>query len=354
MKTVALITEYGNVNIGNKLQNYAVKVLCEERNWHPVTFEYKSDYEKIKNWQRIIAFLGLPKSRAIKYRMKIKRTKRFKQFSDTYLGEIIKVEMNRINKELIDRFDLFLVGSDQVWHEADNIRLDYFFLKFAPKDKRACISPSFGTDYIHDNYKAIYIDGLLGFNDLCCREIQGCQIIKDLTGKEAELLCDPTLLVGRRVWDNIALIPKIYPSKDYVLVYFLGETDNETNEIVNNYAKKNDLDIVRIYSFDHPDYYSISPNEFIYLVKNARIIMTDSFHGTVFSIIYEKRFMAFKRMNKDGRAIMSSRIETLVDKFELVSKDSERLYVDAYDHDNIERILNNEILKVKSWLDKYN
>ena len=286
--------------------------------------------------------------------MKIKRIKRFKQFSDKYLGETVKVRMNHIKKGLIRRYDLFLVGSDQVWHEADNTRLDYFFLKFAPQNKRGCISPSFGTEFIHESYKTIYKDGLLGFTELCCREIQGCRIIKELTGKDAELLLDPTLLVGRQVWDKIELRPNIFPSKDYVLIYFLGEQDNETNEFVCNYANENNLEIVKIYSFDYPNYYSISPNEFIYLVKHAQIIMTDSFHGTAFSILYEKSFIAFKRKNKDGRAIMSSRIETLVDKFELVSKDSERLYVDAYDHDNIERILNNEILKVKSWLDKYN
>lgn len=354
MKKVALITEYGNINIGNKLQNYAVKVLCENRGMEPVTFEYKSTYGKLTGLQKLIALIGVPARHAKKYRMILNRTKKFKQFSDAYLGKIVHVDMGNLDKDIGERYDLFLTGSDQVWHAADMERLNYFFLKFAPREKRGCISPSFGTDTIREDLKPVYREGLLGFDRLCCREEQGCRLIKELTGQDAELICDPTLLVEKKVWDDIAVPPQTVPKKKFILAYFLG-SDPEINRLMSDYAKKNDLEIARIFSESDPNYYYITPNEFIYLMQNAAAVMTDSFHGTAFSIIYQKNFLVFRRKNADGKVTMNARIESVLKLLglEKCAYDGGEVTEYPYDREKAMEALNREREKGNRWLDQY-
>lgn len=318
---IAIVTLYDNINIGNKLQNFAVKNILEQYCTTVETLTYSEAYKMAPDmgWKgKVVAFLGVPREIANKKRAMILRRKKFEAFSTKYLNARTDIPFNGYGLDISYEYDAFVTGSDQVWHNWSNTKaeLDYFFLDFVPKGKRICLSPSFGLKEIPKQWIPNYTNGLLGFNHLSCREKDGCEIIKKTVNREAKLLLDPTMIIGREQWDRIAKKPNYDLPRSYILAYILGPLSNAINDKIIEIASKNNLKIINIYNLDESDYYTTSPDEFIYLVKNASIVCTNSFHGLVFSILYSKKVRVFKREDSEGSK-MIGRIETLLKLFDL-------------------------------------
>ncbi len=320
MKKAAIITLYGDYNYGNKLQNYAVQEICSELGYECTTIRYEATMHNIGRKGRLIALLGFPKKLAQKKRFAIKSEHMFKEFSQQYLNTSEPMNLSSA-AEIAESFDYFVAGSDQIWNIGSNPDddLNYFFLKFVPEHKRICFAPSFGFDNVPEKYKQLYTDGLNGFRHLSCREEQGCRIIKELTGRDAQLLCDPTLMLPAEQWDKISAKPKFPLPEKYILTYFLGETPPNAAKYIDELAKKTGYPVINLYKLEYPEYFYVSPDEFLYLIRNADHLCTNSFHGCVFSIIYHTEFTVFERIDSKG---MHSRIDTLLDMFGLQSRDA--------------------------------
>lgn len=123
---------------------------------------------------------------------------------------------------------------------------------------------------------------------------------------------DPTILLERNEWEIIEKKPKNNINGKYVLVYFLGNMD--AKEDISNFAKKRGLALVNAFDPESLNSQLITPDNFIWLVHNAEYVFTDSFHASVFSIIYNKRFLVFRR-KENGMEGMFDRIQTLMDIF---------------------------------------
>lgn len=321
IKSIAIITLYDNINIGNKLQNYAVQELMKKYADNVTTFTYSEAAELAPDmgWKgRIAACIGFPKKPAQKKRAIIKRRHNFERFSNTYLN--ISPPKKFADYFFMDtaQYDAYIAGSDQVWHNWSNTEkeMEYFFLKFVPESKRYCISPSFGFEEIPKEMRKYYKTGLEGFRYLSCREKDGCDLIKKLTGKEAECLIDPTLMFTPQQWNAISRKPYYEIPDKYMLVYFLGEKSGTAIQEIEKIANEKKLEIVDIFSLDQLDYYVTAPDEFLYLVSHADFVCTNSFHASVFSILYKKQFMHFKRIDSAG-AMMSGRNKTLYSKLNI-------------------------------------
>lgn len=347
----AIITLYNDVNIGNKLQNYAVRELCEKYCDHVETIVYTE--EKKKNIEnslkaRLEILTGFPRKRAYEKKMMRYRRKKFENFSNKNLGKRRYISYKKLPHGFAGEYDAFFAGSDQVWHNWSGSReeLDYFFLKFAPKEKRFCISPSFGFDKIPDGWSEIYAEGLRGFNRLSCREESGAAIIKDLTGQKAEVLLDPTMILHTAAWDKLAAKPHNMPPHKYLLAYFLGGMQEEIREKVLKLAAGSGVEVVDIYNMSVPEYYATAPDEFLYLLKNAEFVCTNSFHGCAFSILYHKKFQVFQRSDVGGQG-MSSRLDTLLEKFGLSCAKKE---MTEADHKTVDKILEEERDKFEIYL----
>lgn len=232
-----------------------------------------------------------------------------------------KAELGRCANE----YAAFLVGSDQLWLPS-NIAADYYTLSYVPeKVRKIAYATSFGVSSLPQKQAEQAKRFLPRFDYLSVREKTGQKLIKDLTKLEAELVCDPTLLLKREQWDTL-LKADVRIKEPYVFCYFLGN-----NEISRIYAKKlaqktgckivalQHLDMYIKKDNDFADIapYDVNPTGFVNLIRNARYVCTDSFHGTVFSIINHKQFFTFRRFTKKTTMSTNSRIDSLLDVLNL-------------------------------------
>ena len=345
-RKIAIVTLYDNYNLGNRLQNYAVQELLRRYASDVVTFGYKE--LPLIGWKAKLAmFLHVPGKAIDQKRKQKERYSRFRAFTERYIKTEPECSFaDRVNHAVATDADVVVVGSDQVWHNWRNSEeeLSYFFLEFVPEKKRVCLAPSFGFDSFSEEKKDHYVRGLQGFRHLSCREQSGCDLIKAETGRDATLLIDPTMLLTTAEWDVIAKKPEYPVPERFLLLYFLGEKSPEAKEAISRFAAENALTVIDIFDKDALEYYATAPDEFVYLIKNATMICTDSFHGCVFSILYKKEFRYFSRSGAMG-AQMSNRQKTLLQKFGIFKE------AGVCDYSAVEAILEDERNKAKAYLE---
>lgn len=284
--------------------------------------------------------------------LKKKRSNRFKVFADQNLN-ISNVILNRknITKKWIEGIDFFICGSDQIWNPTYGTTSELAFCSFAP-EKTVCLSPSFGVSKIPEYREKEYSIWLKKIKALSVREVAGQKIIKNLTGRMSEILLDPTMLVSSKTWENICKEPENKLPDHYIVCYFLGRVDKSYYKKIRDFSKKKALPIVMLFDILTPEYYVYDPAEVLYTIKHADYVLTDSFHGSVFSILFHKDFYVFTR--NEGGLNMNSRIETLLEKFDL----NDRLFVGESSDISSEKwcltehILENEREKAKNYIEK--
>lgn len=342
---VLLVTLQGD-NIGNRLQNYALQKVLQKRNcdvWNPYYDDNEIDdiFKKCKLLCKI--FLGKIKIERFKVNyIRFKRKEVFKEFNDKYISNQFKINYAETLEKKWNQYDLAITGSDQVWHNWSNnkFELEYFYLEFIDKDKRAAYAPSFGFDDFPQQDVELHREGLSGIKYLSSRENKGIELIKSITGRDAILVLDPTILLERNEWESIEKKPntKIDINGKYVLVYFLGQMN--VKEEIYNFAKKRGLAVVNAFDPESVNSQLITPDNFVWLVHNAEYVFTDSFHASVFSILFNKRFLVFRR-KENGMEGMFDRIQTLMDIFGTES----RIYngkvesiIDGYQVNDIEEL----------------
>lgn len=308
MKNIGIITPYGNNNFGNKLQNYALQENLKKLGLNPITlknFSYSNSKKKyiIRKIKHILR--GNPDSY---------RTNGFKEFNKhiNFSKKIYTIYSN------YSRFDYLIVGSDQVWNPYHGRLSDLELLSTIPSKKRISYAASFGIDELPKKDEKRVMKELSKFNMISVREDKGKEIInKLLPQKEVEVVCDPTMLLSKEEWKKIEKKPKNLKFKKYILNYFLGDLSAERKAAIEKIAKENDCDIINILDKNDPMYES-GPSEFLYLEENAFLICTDSFHSSVFAIIFDRPFVVFDRQGS-GKS-MNSRLDTLISKFNLENR----------------------------------
>ena len=336
MKKIAIVTLYGNVNFGNKLQNYAVQRYFEQMGFEVVTLPCSQQLcpsHDVNMFVRRIAHrclqsLGFEKDR-VKRQLRLKKRQEYiKEFSDMYIKLAPDIGYSRINGKL--DIDYFATGSDQVWHYAkrDKKALEYYFLPFAAPTQRLTVAPSFGFDEFPQNYLRTYKKGLEGFENLSVREERGAELIKELTGKDATVLLDPTMLIDILEWLKILKKPLQFVDDNYIFVYTLGGFKGEVKEKTCKLANDLGLRIIDIMDIDSDYYIHTRPDEFLYWIHNARLVVTDSFHASVFSILFNRPFVVTERSDIKG---MGSRLDTLFNKFKITGRHFDELK-DGFDN----------------------
>lgn len=303
---IGIITLNGYFNYGNRLQNYATQEIVKSLGYTAMTLivdTKENSVEKNDEW----------------INQRKKRTDIFKEFSQRYINESnFSISEENIPNDLVDGFDYFVTGSDQVWNPVFRRGSSLEFLTFAPKNKRIAFAPSFGVNEIlSPEYRQNYSLWLSQIPSLSVREQAGADIIKELTGRDAQVLVDPTLVLTKEKWLSIAKKHKNKPEKKYILTYFLGDINEEKEAQINFVSKKYNLEIVNLARVNE-DAYLTGPSEFIDYINSASLVYTDSFHGAVFSILLDTPFIVFNRIDKLHS--MNSRIDTLLATFNLESR----------------------------------
>ncbi len=221
---------------------------------------------------------------------------------------------NRENvKEKSEQFDLFFCGSDQIWSTFPQNFDGYYFLDFTQK-KKIAYSCSIGTENIPLDKQEQIVKWLKDFKAVSVREKLTSEQLTFLTGKKVKWVCDPTLLFDSSFWENITT-RKICRRK-YLLCYFLEDKDWYYERAI-KYAQKNGLKLLLIPSIKslhkrriyQPQ--NIGIEEFVGLFREANYVMTDSYHGSIFSLIFNKQFTYFKRFSDDDPISQNIRINSL-------------------------------------------
>ena len=231
-------------------------------------------------------------------------TERFEKFDD-FLKKHPEFLVRSVNyDELINSdYDIFVVGSDVVWAQMPNKVNKIKFLDFKTQKefKRISYAASFSREYFPEENRGYVRKCLKKFDAISVRERFSVSLLKKI-GIKAKLVCDPTLLLSRKEWAKIAVPPNI--KEKYMFVYLLGK-NKECREKITKLARKLNLKIAAIPYADgvvggEDDFgdYRLSdcgPEEWIGLIQNAEYVLTDSFHGLMFSTIFEKKFLVIKK-----------------------------------------------------------
>lgn len=313
-KRIGIITLCRNNNFGNKLQNYALKKVLENKENDVYTIWIENPYKSNK----LKCICKKLTHEIDDYIISKDRNRYFIEFNKKYLNIykkkiIFNNDIDRIKR----KFDYFFVGSDQVWNYNffDNEKI-YFLMSV---ERKKCISyaASIGVETIPDKRKEQYINGLNHFEALSVRENEAKKTITNITGRQdVEVLIDPTMMLSGEEWSKIERRPKAITNKNFVLNYFLGKIPKERKERIEEFARKNNCKIINI--LDKNDLlYNCGPREFLWLERNAKLICTDSFHSCVFGILFKTPFVVFDRKMQNNGNNMKSRIDTLLDKFEM-------------------------------------
>lgn len=307
---VGIITFTEGYNYGNKLQNYALLTYlqnnfpCEVKTVNNCIVQ-GSRMEKA----RILLTWAIPSK---KHYMYWKRLARFKAFNRKYLN--FTSEKMTADTKNFSEVDCFVCGSDQIWNPHYYSNIDLLTGKL-PKPKRSIsYAASFGVSEIPDEKNNSFSEALKNLEAISVREEQGMSICRKLGFNECRVNIDPTFLLSKNEWLNVMQKPVQQLPEKYVVTYFLGKIEKTAEGKIRDYCEKNGLERIDLNSVTSLNWFDITPFEFLYLIKNAEIVFTDSFHASVFSIIFGKKFLTAERTVRNNNK-MGSRIDTLFATF---------------------------------------
>lgn len=203
-------------------------------------------------------------------------------------------------KKLNDDFDAFIVGSDQVWN-ASMLNRRYLLDYVEPGKIKASYGPSMGAGLVLPYQRKMFKKYLASFNYISTREKKLADILNKELKQHVEHVLDPSMLISKDDYLQMAHLPEQFKPNSYLLCYFMPNNDKQKAQIV-DYARKHNLQIVMMamfandYDFSEATIYSAAgPQEFLGLIANAAAVFTSSFHCTIFSILFNRNLFVFQR-----------------------------------------------------------
>ena len=342
---VCIITIVDYKNYGNRLQNCALNkaleslgievvngldffsksewMMAKEKHGGSTFFIKKIPIRVIKVWHCLREKMARNNR---KYAGRMKKLREFTELNMITFPYLYVKDNEDLKRKLDDQtIDYYIVGSDQVWnpyYEGHNFE----FLDFTDSKKKLSFSASFGVTDLPDDCKERYVRSLETFRNLSVREKTGKKIIEDLMNRDCHVSVDPTLLLPRCEWENMIKEQNWERyTGDYIVTYFLGEVPQKI-------LKSASLNRMKMYCLNDENDVALfgeGVETFLYLIKNAKYVLTDSFHATVFAIVFNTDFYVFNRTQK-GESNMFTRLDSLLELFDL----TDRVYGDV----NIEQM----------------
>lgn len=316
---VGLVTFSSAHNYGALLQAYAMQTYLEKIglevdviNYRPRFIDGVYDIYKIKRTNSDLhkIYLKIQKNvfLNLKDSWKIKRYNNFEKFINESLHTTkVYNSLSSIQKDFLN-YDILIAGSDQIWNTDLTKGIDpTYFLEFGNKDAvRIAYAPSLGKDLIEEEFKPLYKRYLSNFDFISIREENMRDILGELTSKEMVSVLDPTLLLDREDYDKIKE-DSIYKDKEYIYVHFIGN-DIKTYEMADYLSRKLNLPVLHnrpsgLFDNELSGNFYESPQQLISVIDNAKYVITNSFHATVFSIVYKKQFLTIPHSKRPERMI---------------------------------------------------
>lgn len=308
---IRTITCHKADNHGANLQAYALMHYLESLNNDVEIIDYVPDW--FKHFRPF--YCGTPRFAAnpvlkfayicAKFPSRVKSYRKYKKSArkanfDAFRSKYYKLtahyeSFDALMAEPVDA-DLFIAGSDQIWNTMmDNGKDPAYYLQFVPDEKvTASYAASFSVSEIPEELKSQIKKRIDSMDYVSVREKSAIDILEDMGIYNAEVVLDPVFLLNKEQWREIESNTEF--DDDYILVYDFEGTEEVRNFAV-KYAKEHNLKIYSLYKNDYCDkcFEDYGPDMFLSLVKNAAFVLSNSFHATAFSLIYEKEFCVIKR-----------------------------------------------------------
>lgn len=338
MKKIGILTLYtNNYNYGGILQAYALCKTINDMGNECKVIEYQGKrnvvYSSLNERMKQYTLLEvIDKAKGILnekiYGKKIdsiviKRKEKFDDFCRKYVPHTKKYTDENIC-ELNRELDLFVSGSDQVWNP--NCALGVFLQDFVEDNsKKVSYAASISRNSLSEHEKLIMIPLINKFKSISVREMTGKKMLEEYGVKDVTAVIDPTMLLNAEKWESV--IDKSIERQPYVFCYFFSNS-KEYREKINNFCNKKGLKLLYIpyakQKYNNTDNVgkgtkvnNAGPSEFLSLIKGADYVFTDSFHGLVFSLIFNKKFIIFERDKNNTSTSKNSRIYDLLKLFYL-------------------------------------
>ena len=340
-KKIGIITFHASYNCGSMLQAYALQCFLENNGYRPEIIDFSSEgqrrlysiYSKnntVKNIVRNAIFWCHRKRIGTNF-------KSYENFKQKYFN--LTSYNATYQSQIIDDYVAVVAGADQIWNITISDYDDSYFLPWVKKAKRIAYAPSFGAKNIleHTDDATKYKRFLNEFEYLSIRENNGKRWIYDLIGKDIPVVLDPTLIVEKSDYDKITSSKLILPEK--YIFYYSPTYSLKHNFLVRKISKKYKLPVIafnsksfylrgmNFQSFDLPEFED--PTAYLQLMKNATMVVTTSFHGSVFSTVFNRRFWVIKNGGMYGN---DDRVITLLRTMGLEKRLVSEMFDENFDY----------------------
>ncbi len=338
------ITCHDVYNAGASLQAYALQTYLAELGHDVKIIDYKPDYlcGHYRLWGGVSPKFDKPFLRTAYSVAKLpsriirrlgKRKKEYDKFTHQYLNLTCKY---RTNDELLaspPKADVYFAGSDQIWNTLfQNGKDPAFYLDFAPIGAiRASYAASFAVDRIADGWEKQVKKWLLNIDYISVREEQGLNILKGLGIENGQRVLDPVFLLNEVQWGDLADKWENPLKRPYIFVYAFND-DGSMAEFAQRMAKEKNLEVVSYLKNENisTDFSNDGPIAFLSLIKNASVVVANSFHATAFSLIFEKDVYVFGRKEK-----VNSRMKDMMSLVGLSNRYMPETYAEEIDYTQV-------------------
>lgn len=300
-QSVGLLTFHGAHNFGSVLQTYASCKVLQNMGYEVEVINMRNQAQKdayriFKPFRLTVGSFIRNAFIAMNYCSFRKRANNFERFINNVLPTTDREFIDGADvKAHAKKYDIYYTGSDQVWNPACQDFESAYYLDFTtPESRRVAYAPSLGKGKF-DKADQELIKGLLNNVDfISCREKEGAALLRALTDKPVAHVCDPVVLLERKYWEEIAVAPKT--QVPYILTYFLENNHGDRSQ-VENIRKQTGYKVIALNEYIrdwvNPHIHlclGCSPEEFVGFIKNASLVLTNSFHCTAFSVIFQRKF----------------------------------------------------------------
>lgn len=317
-KKICIATPVDYSNFGNRLQNYAVHVLCKRMGMEPTTLAVEYAF----------VFGRIPKNRILKLIDKLhlgillSRVDKLKSINKSYASwKFTQSEIKTVyieNEEQLDRIlsenDFYGIGGDQILAPFWKRIIRFAMFRGCDADRKICFSPSFGSDSLPDAYLNEIRPELEEIGHMAVREQSGCGLARKAAGIEAVRICDPVVMLTQDEWKAAAVPSKVTLPGRSAVAYFLGDFQQQYQDFISHEIEKNQCSIIDVSKSSKSKEAACNPLEFVSYLEQAECIYTDSFHAVMLAIILNKRVVIFERA---GGREMNTRILELVARYHL-------------------------------------
>lgn len=336
MKPIGLVTCYFHHNYGSMLQAYATELIMQQLGLPFQTIACKApiNYMQENKILYIIKKLLIADWKMRLGKMKIERAKKenpmfaknweirnkaFSQFAETFFHVSPYCKNREELTKMAENYSAFLVGSDQLWR-TDSVEHGYYTLEWVPDHiRKIAYSTSIGVKEVPWFQVEKNKRFMNRFDHIALREQSACDLVYKLTGRKVPVVLDPTLLFTGDQWLGIQQQEPLTNGK-YIFCYLLGDNPSQ-REFIKRVKEKTGYKIVALQQLDEyipsdeefaDEAPYVGPREFLNYIRNAEYVFTDSFHCSVFSILYKKNFFTFSRFAEGAKQSTNTRIDNLL------------------------------------------